>query len=510
MEVARMKTTSKKKDDYRADIFRERAIQPEVAEDRGYRRYDGDLAPLFEADRRYETESFTWADGSPDTFRRWVEKKTKKGALPGWIMPKHAVPRSPFDDPLAQLRPDAPVYVRTWRHRHYDMPPGMLAVHMASRERQKEHEKYEAWRRKEYARLVPAYLEKYERFGIDADDLGEKLPDGWMSELHPHAEWAKYLLPPGPHGKRWDTHPRCTPDAFRAAERVFLHLEGCLKLDALVSAGEVGADVPSVTLWNRDGALSWVDWPTGKPTAADFWTLLEVLEEARELQRRELELFLAECVRAPVIVVCDSDWRYNPAVALEAFSLRDIVRDAGLECAVAAPPPGPNGGKQGSDDFQYNEGGTPGRPDDLLAVVPLPHEAPGRVDFEKAYRRNQRGASGRRRPSNTVDLELAVLDWYATHATEEGFVRRPATRIGKRLGVSADTVKRATLRLENAGALKILGDYGDPDERPTQEQLDRWKAERQRRPPRTAPLIRLRRDLAARWEPTVGRWLRTL
>ncbi len=106
------------------EVFRTRAVSPEVAEERGYRRYGGSLGldPIFQADPRYATEAFTWADGSQDTFRRWGDKQPQKGALPGWVMPKHALPGSPFLAPLAQLRPDQPVPKGTWTHSHADEP----------------------------------------------------------------------------------------------------------------------------------------------------------------------------------------------------------------------------------------------------------------------------------------------------------------------------------------------------------------------------------------------------
>jgi hypothetical protein len=456
--------------DYSDEVFRTRAIAPDVVDERGYRRYgEGDLVPLFEADPRYADGPFKWPDGKPDTLRAWAGRQTRQGKRSGWVMPKHALPGSAFDAPLAQLRPDVPVFKRSWKHSHADEPPGELATHLRSDKRAAEH----------------AALD---------------LP----SEVHVHRDYAKYLLPPGPHGKRWDTHPRCTPDRFRAAERVFLHLEGTLKLDALVSAGEVGADVPSVTLWDRAGAMSWLDWPGGKPssgpTSADFWEFAAELERVRELQEDELLRFLREHVRAPVIVVCDRDWQDNPLVALEAFSLRDAVRDAGLECAVAAPP----GKSKGSDDFQYRGG----KPDNLSVIEPQPHRASGRAVFEREYRRTRReaGASGRKRSPNIVDRELALLDWYATHGTAQGSVRRPVGRIAKRLGVSKDTVKRGTLELQEAGALVIEGHYHDPDK---EYDVPEDRAARRRKP--TPATIRLREGLRAPlWQPSVGRWLRSL
>ena len=170
-------------------------------------------------------------------------------------------------------------------------------------------------------------------------------------------------------------------------------------------------------------------------------------------------------------------------MALEAFSLRDAVRDAGLECVVAAPP----GASKGSDDFLFRGG----KVDNLHVIEPLPHKAHGRAAFELEYRRGRShaGASRRRRPSATVDRELALLDWYATRATEDGRVRRPVRRIADRLGVSPTTVKRDTLTLAEAGALIIEGHYHDPD---APRDNGRRRRSDRRPPPAT---VQLREDL---------------
>jgi hypothetical protein len=458
--------------DYNDPVFRSRAIAPDVAEERGYRRYgDGlGLDPIFEADPRYADGQIEWpARGGrrarSDTLRSWVERKTKRGKLGGWIMPKRAVPGSAFDDPLAQLRPDAPLLSEVWKHDHADLSPRELAMHLASERRREEHA------------LV----------GLDG--------------VHQHRDFAKYLLPPGPHGKRWDTHPRCTPDRFRVAERVFLHLEGVLKLDALVSAGEVGADVPSVTLWRRRAdQTSSLDFSVERPTRGayqDFWDglgeHLAELEAFERLQTSELSTFLAAHVRSPVVVVCDRDWRDNPLVTLEAFELRDAVRTCGLPAVVAAPA----GRSKGSDDFQAHGG----RPGNLRVVEPLPARASGRPDFDRDYRGSRRGT--RRRPADTLDRELSLLDWYATRSTVEGFVRMSVTRIADRLELPPTTVRRATLNLAESGALRIVGHYAHPDA------IGREFSGNGRHAP--PALIRLRADLLPRrWEPSVDDWLRSL
>jgi hypothetical protein len=454
------------RDDFTGEPFASRAVFPEVAEERGYTPYEKP-ADVREADPRM---------GGTQELKNWTRHYGSRGA-PGWVMKKHALPGSAFDAPLPQLRPDKAVPGRKEWHDH-------------------------AWAF--YNRPVARKI--HERAAHESQHTTGR---------HFHVPESKYLIAPGPHGKRWDTHPSCTADRFMSAERVFLHMEGTLKLDALVSAGEVGADVPSVTLWDRRGALSWADWPGGKPEVPDgvgFWDYYEegekAMEDATQAQADELGAFLRGYVRAPVIIVCDRDHEHpvlNPAVALEAFCLRDVVRDAGLPCVVAAPPRGGDSRVKGSDDFQY-AGGKPG---EMVVVEPLPHKAPGRATFERLYRRGARGPSGRRRPAEVVDRDLELLDWYAAHSAAEGFVARPASRIAKRLGVKGrDTVKRATVRLAQAGALVIDGHYDNPDERPRRT-TEEWRALGRGRRQAIPTMIRLREDLRPElWEPAVGSWLR--
>lgn len=388
------------------DIFTPRGIAPEVVEARGYARY-ASAAEVLAADPRM--------NGTRE-LGDWSRHYGARG--PGWVMPKHALPGSPFDAPLPQLRPDEPVPDprKAYEHDHDEVyvSPYALAAHLKAHHR------------------------------------GRR-----VNGLHRHVPESKYLIPPGPHGKRWDTHPSCTADRFLAAERVFLHLEGTLKLDALVSAGEVGADVPSVTLWDRGGAVSWADWPGGKPApAGGFFAEFEAEEAARAEQEDELADFLRERVLAPVVVVCDSDWRWNANVATEAFTLRDAVRKLGLLCVVAAPP-ATRGRKVGSDDF-LAEGHAV---NDLHVVEPV--ESPELGTFARHYARAQ--GQARRAVGARVKMDVDLLRWYATHAVAEGHVTRKVASVSRRLGVSRDTVRRATLRLADAGALRIVGYYAHAD-----------------------------------------------
>jgi hypothetical protein len=501
-------------DDYNADVFASRAVSPDVAEERGYRCYLAhDLDPIYQADGRLLTGTYE-KRGERKRLEDWVRDKGSRSH--GWVMPKRALPASTFDAPLAQLRPDDPVPGIPYGHDHN----GMQHLHEDCPCGIRRHS--EKWLDRWPIYGYEPALGDYER---DAHENGKmhRKPDGTLytplDGPHRHVPASKYLIPPGPHGKRWDTHPRCTTDRFLAAERVFVHLEGTLKCDSLVSAGEVAIDVPSVTMWARDaGDESAADYPD----VSGFWA-----EYRGQAQADDLLRFVDVCVTAPVIVVCDSDWHHNAEVATQAFCLRDWFRERGLNCLVAAPEEGPRlytdprtghavMKKVGSDDFFGRDNDYPdGTPDTLVGIEPV--DVPGLVAFSRQYEK-ARTPGGRRHPVATRELDLEVLHWYATHSTATGHVKRPATTIARRLGVSDDAVYDATVRLAEAGALKIEGQYAPlVDTRLILEKRRRAK-DRQRRTRNLGrgqagptATIRLRDDLRPRVEtPLVGEWLRKL
>jgi hypothetical protein len=200
------------------------------------------------------------------------------------------------------------------------------------------------------------------------------------------------------------------------------------------------------------------------------------------------------------------------------------VRARRLDCAVAAPPEGrvlykdARGRevrrKVGSDDYLGRNNGYPnGVPDSLVVVEPV--DVPGLLAFKRKYERAGAGSSSRRRPAATIKLDLEVLHWYATHSTAEGHVKRPATTIAARLGVSDDAVYDATKRLEEAEALDVHGEYAElVDTRLILEKRRRRK-DRKRRTRNlrrghagATATIALRDDLRPTlWEPTVREWL---
>ena len=117
---------------------------------------------------------------------------------------------------------------------------------------------------------------------------------------------AKYVFLPGSVEDRIDLHPRSAA-LLADADRVFFALEGALKNDAILSAGEAVFSVPSVTLWKPE-----------------------------ELQRFAKDFLAGKTV----FVVPDADWIGNPMVDWQALLVRTYLREALGDALVhiAAPP----------------------------------------------------------------------------------------------------------------------------------------------------------------------------
>lgn len=126
-------------------------------------------------------------------------------------------------------------------------------------------------------------------------------------EVHRHdSAPAKYLFLPGSDEARIDLHRRAAR-MLADADRVFLVLEGVLKNDAVLSAGEAVFSVPSVTLWEP--------------------------EELWHFAKRYLEGTM-------VFVVPDADWIDNPMVDWQALLVRTHLREAlGDHMVYIAAPP---------------------------------------------------------------------------------------------------------------------------------------------------------------------------
>ena len=172
----------------------------------------------------------------------------------------------------------------------------------------------------------PRHLEKHHG-GVNTNEVHRR-EDG---------DRAKYLFLPNSNEARIDVHPRAL-EMIANAERVFFVLEGALKNDAVLSAGEAVFSVPSVTLWRS------------KEDKANSFRATMLQEFARQYLQGKM-----------VFVVPDADWVGNPMVDWFALLVRTYLREAlGYDKVYIAAPPVEfyeATGEKGVDDWL----GTPGR-----------------------------------------------------------------------------------------------------------------------------------------------------
>ena len=195
-----------------------------------------------------------------------------------------------------QLRPDVPVFTSNLRRPSYH--PSKLDA--------------KPWFTKKGQRVLPLRGGQLERHVAKWHADGRR-PQG----LHFHRRAAKYVLPPGAHGKRLDVP---MPQRVLEAEIVFFVIEGSPKTDAILSTGAAAFGVPSVTLWDA-------------PELDEFIDAMRLRDK-------------------PVVIVPDADWISNPLVVTQAMLCRTYLRDRGVYAVVAAPPLA-NGAvvQKGVDDF---------------------------------------------------------------------------------------------------------------------------------------------------------------
>jgi hypothetical protein len=248
---------------------------------------------------------------------------------------------------------------------------------------------------------------------------------GGLNVEHKHMtppKHAKYLVPPGSHGKRLDVP---FSDRILRADRVFFVIEGSLKTDAILSQGEAAFGVPSVTLWDA-------------PQLDDFITAMDLPSKQ-------------------VVIVNDADWCTNPLVIAQAWLCRTYLRDRGVVRAVVAAPPlqegidgleviqGPFGPLKGVDDFLRA-----GHSLDELSVLerePCDEEIALRACFPTRDRRTRYHMM---RASTTLPL-------YANHG---GQLDMSLHAIAKTLGRDR---KRARKTIEDLKAADIIEVEGDLD-----------------------------------------------
>ena len=228
--------------------------------------------------------------------------------------------------------------------------------------------------------------------------------------VHLDENHAKYVFPPEEGAKRLDVHPQAWPK-FATADRVFFVIEGCLKADAILSAGEAVFSVPSVTLWRAP----------------------------------ELPAFTKMLRRRVVYVVPDNDIfnieaKGHTAVTNQAMFCRTFLRNLGIDAHVAASTL--ESGQKGIDDF-LGHGGTM----DDLAVL----ERETRFGLAEWLAENQKWRKDR------VVRGAELLNALALYADMNGKVWASLRTIARVMGVHPSRVQRAIKDLEECGVATVDG-----------------------------------------------------
>jgi hypothetical protein len=376
-------------------FFEEHATSLKIAEGRGYRWYSkGDPEGYVHAD---------WED------KRWASRVTNQS--PGLYIPRFPVsPGLPRIQ--AELRPAAAIV--TSSHHHYHGEEGRLASGLT----------------------IPTtgnHLPR--RFYLDPKRMEKhiaKVHGGVnTNEVHLDPNIAKYVFPVGEGAKRVDLHPLAW-SRFSKATRVFFVIEGCLKSDAVLSAGAAVISVPSVTLWNTQ----------------------EIHAVARGLRDKE------------VYIVPDADWLdpNKPEVMKQAMFLRTFLRRRGVpDTHVAAPPYDlhvkTKGKTKGIDDFLYY-GGSMSDLDILEREIPK-FGLSGFLAERRIWRQNK------------VVRGQEVLENLVLHANAEGRIPASLRSVASIMGVHHSRVQRGIKDLIECGAVTVDGDLS-AEPRYYDRQSHRW------------------------------------
>jgi len=357
---------------------------------------------------------YSWQDveGVKDAFRPFLPR-TRLGTVSkivnqssGLVMPKHAPPGLLPVPP--QLRPDIEVFTDrrgTW-HFHGATGDGwpLFPAEAGSRAGKPLPRALVLSGDTLEAHLGKSRNTRYDPVTGEGDHRGVD-----VEGVHFHApRSAKYVLLGD--NQRFDLHPWAL-ERLAKAERVFFVLEGALKNDAVLSAGEAVFSVPSVTLWD--------------PT------------ELREFVRTFLQ-------DKTVYVVPDADWFHNPAVDRQAIYVREIIRGQGLQAHIAAPPTdGLESGIKGVDDFLGVGGGV------IDGLVVRGKEAP----------HDRIAAWGLTKPYS--DSSVKALRGLSLHADGEGRIYVPVGTLAKVVGTTnysrvVPLLDRISDAIEIDGDLEIL------------------------------------------------------
>ena len=264
----------------------------------------------------------------------------------------------------------------------------------------------------------------------------------------PHAHNRGKVRDPGKPrlAARIDVHPLAV-ERVLADPVVFFGIEGCLKADAILSAGGAVFSVPSVSLW-----------------------------DAEELERFVLAYLIGPGEQPKtVVIVPDADWSTKWQVESQARMCQAALHRLGItDVHVAAPPLSNNGvGTKGVDDFLGPASG--GRLEDLLVID---NETPPGVEVFVRERLDARGIRSDRAYRNTRALRALV-----TYTARNGEVAGALRTVGRLVGMQAETTWRALRDLRDLGALETQGDILDVE-------------------PKTNPLAWPSRELV--WTPPPG------
>jgi hypothetical protein len=351
-------------------FFEKRGISLGIAEARPYLRYEqGDPERLV---REH------WSM-SPKFAARIARQSS------GLIIPRYPPASLGLLNVPAELRPDTAVETSSHHHYHGEQRDGDLFIPTTG------------------TRLPKRWIHRPE----DMSRHIEKVHGGTNDQtVHLDKNLAKYVFPPGDGAKRIDVHPQAWP-RFVNASRVFFVIEGCIKADAVLSAGEAVFSVPSVTLWLAP----------------------------------ELSAFTRNLRGKVVYIVPDADWAKNGAVITQAMFCRSFLRRAGVDAHVAAPPE--EHGLKGVDDFLAHGGYS------VNDLAVLERETPyGLAEWlaERGTWRKTKAVRG-----------AEVLESLALHADMNGQIRASLRSVARIMGCHHSRVERAVKDLVECGVIEVEG-----------------------------------------------------
>jgi hypothetical protein len=409
-------------------VFAKRAIDRKVAERRPHVPYDcGDVAAVLAADPGWNDKKGSLrnvvrqSSGVAMLRHPAIEPDPAEVAQGGF--PEFRARRMSRSI-LAELRPDEPILVQEeFPHKHpataSPTDPPWVADHLERRERLVEKKK-------------TLDLQDFDRAHgprtLNGEIVGPEVS-------HAHAHTAKYVFPPGNNqGKRLDAHPdahEMIDDTCRRGGVLFYALEGCLKADAILSAGRAVVSVPSVVLY----------WPQEMQLFIERYLGGTV---SPKHSRNPTTRFDG---RPSVVLLTDSDWRTNTEVMFYGVETAGRLRQHGVNAIFAAPPVMDDDPKTGVDDYLY----AGGRLDDLPTVEHLVRPEDDLQDLVASRLHRGCGVS--------VKTGAEVFRWLLLHATPEGEVLGKVKRCARSLypdlkpEAALQKVNRARAAFREAGLI---------------------------------------------------------